>query len=144
MRGEPINLVEGGDQRRCITDIRDGVEALMRILANRGGAADGRIMNIGNPDNDCSIAELADLLIETLSGFESYRDLRRTAVIEKVSSHDYYGEGYQDIQTRVPDISNARELLGWEPRVGLEEAIRHMVEFYVNREAPGPGGSDDR
>jgi nucleoside-diphosphate-sugar epimerase len=144
MRGEPIRLVEGGDQRRCITDIRDGVEALMRILVNRGGAADGRIMNIGNPANDCSIAELADLLIDTLSGFDRYRNLRRSAVIEKVSSHEYYGEGYQDIQTRVPDISNARELLGWEPEVGLEDAIQHMVEYYVNREAPRSGLSDSR
>jgi len=136
MRGEPVRLVEGGGQRRCITDIRDGVDALMRILVNEGGAADGRIMNIGNPNNDCSIAELADLLIETLSRFDRYRDLRKTAVVEKVSSQEYYGEGYQDIQTRVPDITNARTLLGWEPQVGLEQAIENMVRFYVDREAP--------
>jgi len=93
-------------------------------------------MNIGNPNNDCSIAELADLLIETLSRFDRYRDLRKTAVVEKVSSQEYYGEGYQDIQTRVPDITNARTLLGWEPQVGLEQAIENMVRFYVDREAP--------
>ena len=60
MRGEPLRLVDGGAQRRCITYIRDGVDALMRILRNEGGRADGRIFNIGNPRNDCSIAELAD------------------------------------------------------------------------------------
>lgn len=136
MRGEPIRLVEGGAQRRCITDVRDGVEALMRILRNEGGRVDGRILNIGNPRNDCSIAELADLLIETLSGFERWREIRRTAAIEKVSADEYYGRGYQDIWTRVPDIANARELLGWEPRYDLKDALHHMVEFYVDRASP--------
>ena len=135
LRGEPIRLVEGGDQRRCITDIRDGVDALMRILRNEGGRADGRILNIGNPENDCSIAELASLLIDMLSRYPRYprwAGLRDTAVVEKVLALDYYGEGYQDILTRVPDISNARECIGWEPRYGLEEALANMVHHYVS------------
>jgi nucleoside-diphosphate-sugar epimerase len=132
LRGEPIRLVEGGDQRRCITDIRDGVDALMRILRNDGGRADGRILNIGNPENDCSIAELASLLIDSLSRYPRWAGLRDTAVVEKISALDYYGEGYQDILTRVPDISNARECIGWEPRYGLEEALAHMVHHYVS------------
>jgi nucleoside-diphosphate-sugar epimerase len=131
MRGEPLQLVDGGAQRRCITDIRDGVDALMRILRNAGGRADGRIVNIGNPRNDCSIAELANLLIDILAGFDRFRAIRETAVIEKVSSGDYYGDGYQDIYTRVPDVTNARELLGWEPRYSLREALTHTVQHYV-------------
>lgn len=136
MRGEPIRLVEGGQQRRCITDIRDGVDALMRILRNEDRKADGRILNIGNPQNDCSIAELANLLIATLSEFDHFRHLRHTAVIEKVAAKDYYGEGYQDIVTRVPDITNARETLGWEPRYDLHEALLHMVRHYVEQVSP--------
>ena len=127
LRGEPLRLVDGGAQRRCITDIRDGIDALMRILRNEGGRADGRILNIGNPRNDCSIAELANLLIDILAGFDRFRAIRKTAVIEKVSSEDYYGEGYQDIYTRVPDITNARECLGWEPRYSLRDALTHTV-----------------
>jgi len=50
-----------------------------------------------------------------------------------VSSMDYYGEGYQDILTRVPSIGRAREILGWEPRVNLEEALRLTVDFYLSR-----------
>jgi nucleoside-diphosphate-sugar epimerase len=139
MRGEPVRLVEGGSQRRCITYISDGVDALMRILANERGAADGRILNIGNPDNDCSIAELAELLVEILGEFPGWEQLRRTALIEKVSSQDYYGSGYQDIQSRVPDITRAREVLGWEPRVDLREALRLTVAYYAeNGTVPHP------
>ena len=136
MRGEPIRLVDGGSQRRCITDIRDGVDALMCILRNQGGRSDGRILNVGNPQNDCSIAELAHLLIETLAGFERWGDIRASAKIEQVSAKSYYGEGYQDILTRVPDITNARECLDWEPRIGLKDALQNMVAHYEGRSAP--------
>jgi len=136
MRGEPVRLVDGGAQRRCITDIRDGVDALMRILRNEGGRAEGRILNVGNPRNDCSIAELAELLIDILSGFDRWKTIRKSAVIEKVSSQEYYGEGYQDIYTRVPDIANARELLGWEPRYSLRDALTHTVQHYVGAASP--------
>jgi len=133
MRGEPIQLVDGGAQRRCITDVRDGIEALMRILRNERGCADSRIFNIGNPRNDCSIAELAALMIDVLADHERWKDLRRTAVTEKVASEEYYGAGYQDIWTRVPDIRNAREHLGWEPSRSLREALEYTVRYYVDR-----------
>jgi len=139
MRGEPVRLVEGGNQRRCITYISDGVEALMRILADERGNVDGQILNIGNPDNDCSIRELAELLVDLLGEFPGWEQLRTTAVLEKVSSHEYYGSGYQDIQSRVPDITRAREVLGWEPQVDLREALRRTVAYYVeNGEPPQP------
>jgi nucleoside-diphosphate-sugar epimerase len=131
MRGEPLQLVDGGAQRRCVTDVRDGVDALMRILRNEGGQADRRIINIGNPRNDCSIAELAALLVDILASFERWKSIRTTAVIEKVASEEYYGEGYQDIWTRVPDIGNAREYLGWEPRYSLREALTYTVQHYA-------------
>jgi nucleoside-diphosphate-sugar epimerase len=136
LRGEPLRLVDGGAQRRCITDIRDGVDALMRILRNEGNRADGRIVNIGNPNNDCSIAELAEHLIEILASFDPWDSIRRTAVIEKVSSQEYYGAGYQDIYTRVPDISNARKYLGWEPRHSLRDALTYTVQHYVGAASP--------
>lgn len=131
LRDEPVRLVDGGAQRRCITDIRDGVDALMAILRNEGGKADGRIFNIGNPANDCSIAELANLLVDILSTYEPWSNLAESVVIDKVPAEEYYGEGYQDIWSRVPDIGNARQYLGWEPRFSLREALSHMVEYYV-------------
>jgi nucleoside-diphosphate-sugar epimerase len=131
LRGEPIRLVDGGAQRRCFTHIDDGVEALMRILANRDGCADGRIFNIGNPANDCSVRELAEQLLEILARVPGYESTRRTGRLIDVPAAEYYGESYQDIQTRVPDLTNARTHLGWEPRIGLRDALERTVAYYV-------------
>jgi len=133
LRGEPLHLVDGGQQRRSFTFIEDGIDALMRIIANRNGCADGRIFNIGNPANDCSIRELAETMIDVLSEFPGYEGVRGRAQIEEVKAASYYGPDYQDMQTRVPDITSTRAHLGWEPKVGLREALRRTVAFYVER-----------
>jgi nucleoside-diphosphate-sugar epimerase len=131
MRGEKLKLVDGGVQRRSFCYLDDGISALMRILKNEGGAADGRIFNVGNPANDCSVRELAETLVEVLSEFEGYESLRGAKPFEEVSAVEYYGSDYQDMATRVPDVSNAREHLGWEPKVDLREALRRTVSHYV-------------
>lgn len=65
VEGTPIKLIDGGQQKRCFTDIRDGIEALFRIIVNDGDRCDGKIINIGNPDNEASIQELATLLLDS-------------------------------------------------------------------------------
>ena len=62
---------------------------------------------------------------------------RATEIVE-VSSGEYYGDGYQDIMTRVPSIAKARRILGWEPKVGMDEAIRRTVEFYLTKRESRP------
>jgi UDP-4-amino-4-deoxy-L-arabinose formyltransferase/UDP-glucuronic acid dehydrogenase (UDP-4-keto-hexauronic acid decarboxylating) len=64
VEGSPIKLIEGGKQKRCFTDISDGIEALFRIIENKEGRCDGQIVNIGNPDNEASIKELAEMLLD--------------------------------------------------------------------------------
>ncbi|MGH9368314.1 MAG: bifunctional UDP-4-keto-pentose/UDP-xylose synthase, partial [Thermoanaerobaculia bacterium] len=119
--GEPIKLVDGGSQRRSFTYISDGIDCLMKILENEKGAADGGIFNVGNPANDLSVRELAEKLVETVAAHPAFGPKARQTRLLDVSSGDYYGEGYQDILTRVPSIQRARRLLGWEPKVGLDE-----------------------
>ena len=53
-----------------------------------------------------------------------------------VASGAYYGSGYQDILTRVPSIARARRILGWEPRVSLDEGIRRTLDFYLKNRRP--------
>lgn len=128
LRGEPISLVDGGKQRRAFTYIDDGVEALVRILENRDGAANGKIFNIGNPANDLSIRELAELMIEIyaeITGKPPQTELR------EIPHETYYGEGYEDMTRRVPDITMARRHLGWEPRFTAREALRRTISHYV-------------
>ncbi len=136
--GEPIKLVDGGSQRRSFTYISDGIDCLMKILENRKGAADGGIFNIGNPANDISVRELAERLVTAVAEHPAFGDRARETRLVEVGSRDYYGDGYQDILTRVPSIRRAQKLLGWEPRVALDEAIRLTVDFYLSKRAAVP------
>ena len=130
-RGRPIQLVDRGEQRRAFTYVEDGIEALMRILENPGGAADGQIFNVGNPDNECSIAELAERLVVLFEQRRARIPDYRPPQIEKVDAETYYGRGYQDILTRKPSIAKARRLLGWEPKVTLDDALAHTVDAFL-------------
>ena len=135
--GLPIKLVDGGTQRRSFTYISDGIDALMKILVNEGGRADGGIFNIGNPRNDLSVRELAEKLVEAVAAHPEFGPKARRTPIVEVSSGEYYGKGYQDILTRVPSIRRAKEILGWEPKVAMDEAIRRTVDFYLSKRASG-------
>jgi nucleoside-diphosphate-sugar epimerase len=136
--GLPIKLVDGGTQRRSFTYISDGIDCLMKILENEGGRADRGIFNIGNPANDVSVAELARKLIDAVAAHPAWAEKARSTPIVEVSSGDYYGEGYQDIMTRVPSIRRARQFLGWEPKVGLDDAVRKTVDFYLRKRESRP------
>jgi nucleoside-diphosphate-sugar epimerase len=131
LRGEPISLIDGGEQRRCFTAIDDGIDALMLILQNKNGAAEGQIFNIGNPDNDVSIAHLADLMVSILSDFPGWENVRETACSRAVSGSHYYGSGYEDAQHRRPNIYQINTALGWEPRISLREGLRQTIAFHL-------------
>ncbi len=73
VRSEDIKLVDGGTQRRCFTDISEGISCLLKIIANKGGVASGKIYNIGNPKNDLSIRELAEMMLATAASIRSTR-----------------------------------------------------------------------
>ena len=132
LRGEPITLVDGGAQRRCFTYITDGIDALMKILANEGGVADGKIYNIGNPHNDLSIRELAERLIAILKEHPEAREIIAKARLVETSSGDYYGAGYQDMNRRKPAVKNTTEELDWKLTVGVDEMLRRTVSYYVH------------
>jgi nucleoside-diphosphate-sugar epimerase len=133
LRGKDIQLVDGGEQRRSFTYIDDGVDALLRIIENRDGCADGRIFNLGNPVNDVSIRELAETLIALIKTYPKYAPLAQKVKIVAVKSDDYYGKGYQDILTRVPSIKNAERYLGWTPTTDLKTALRKTLDYHLGR-----------
>jgi nucleoside-diphosphate-sugar epimerase len=131
-RGE-VSLVNGGAQKRSFTWIDDGIDALMAIINNDGNKADGQIFNIGNPENNCSIKELAEILIEEMKKIPIFHEPASRAKLICAEGTDYYGKTYDDMQNRVPSVRKMRDL-GWQPRTGLRDLLRYTVEWYA-REA---------
>ena len=131
LHGKDIHLVDGGNQRRSFTYIDDGIDALMRIIENKNGCADSCIFNIGNPANDVSVRELAEKLIAIIGTYPGCAARAQRVKLVTVNSGDYYGQGYQDIMTRVPCIKNAEQHLGWRPQTDLETALRKTLDYYL-------------
>ncbi len=142
-RGEAIQLVDGGRQRRCFTDVSEGVDALVRIIANRNGVASGQIYNIGNPANDLSVRDLAQRMLEIAAEIPEYRAGLAQVELVSTDAESYYGEGYQDVQSRVPWIGNTRADLGWEPRMTLSDSLRKLMLSYREEVANGGTLVDD-
>jgi nucleoside-diphosphate-sugar epimerase len=128
---KPIQLVDGGKQSRSFTFIDDGVDALLRIIENKGGRASRRIFNIGNPANNVSVARLAKLIIAAFKEYPEYRERAERAKVVVVPSGTYFGKYYQDIQRRVPAVAAIRKQLGWKPTVDLKTAIRLTLDFHL-------------
>lgn len=138
----PLSLVDGGRQKRCFTHVDDGIGALMKILENKNGCSKNQIINIGNPDNECSIKELADLLKRLFMAHPKHREDIVFSEIVQASSEVYYGKGYQDIYTRKPNIEKAKELLGWTPKIGLEESLKSTLDAFLEENEGLVGGSE--
>ncbi|RXK34213.1 bifunctional UDP-glucuronic acid oxidase/UDP-4-amino-4-deoxy-L-arabinose formyltransferase [Arsenophonus endosymbiont of Bemisia tabaci Asia II 3] len=131
VEGSPIKLVDGGAQKRCFTDIKDGIEALFRIIENKDEKCDGQIINIGNPTNEASIAQLADMLLDSFERHPLRKHFPPFAGLKKIESSRYYGKGYQDVEHRRPSIENARRLLDWEPTVDMKQTIDETLDFFL-------------
>jgi nucleoside-diphosphate-sugar epimerase len=130
VRGEPIKLVDGGRQKRAFTYIDDGIDALMKIIANPGRIASGNIYNVGNPRNNYSVKELAGMMLKLALEYPEYRDNARKVKLVKTTAAQYYGKGYQDVQNRVPRITRTTKDLGWKPKIGMREALKRIFEAY--------------
>ena len=136
VEGSPIKLVDGGRQKRCFTDIADGIEALFRIIENKQGQCDGQIINIGNPENEASIRELAEMLYRCFERHPLRQHFPPFAGYRDIESSSYYGKGYQDVEHRKPNIRNAQRLLNWTPSIGMEKTIEETLDFFLNTVIP--------
>ncbi len=134
VEGTPIRLFDGGEQKRCFTDIADGVEALARIIDNDNDVCNGQIINIGNPENEASIRQLGEELLRQFEAHPLRANFPPFAGFRDVESKAFYGAGYQDVEHRKPSIANAKRLLDWEPTVEMSETIGNTLDFFL-REA---------
>jgi UDP-glucose 4-epimerase len=127
-KGEPIEVHGDGSQTRCFTHIDDMVEATARAMERP--EANGQIINIGN-DEEISIRDLAELMHE-ISGVGGEPNIEYVA-------YESFSRDYQDVLRRVPDLTKQREILGFEPRIGLEEGIRRLWKWYRQLERRDEG-----
>jgi UDP-glucose 4-epimerase len=118
LAGEPITVYGDGTQSRSFSHVRDVVGALASLAETT--AARGRIFNVGN-DREVSIGELAER-VRRAAGSES--------PIVRIPYEDAYEEGFEDMPRRVPDLSRLRSLIGYEPRVQLDETIASVVHHF--------------
>ncbi len=130
--GEPLQLVDGGHAHRCFIDVDDAIDGLMAILENKDGKADGKIFNIGNPENDRSVREIAEMMLDIWKDhpFRLERNIPIACTVE-TGSGSFYGRGYQDVMRRTPSIKRMQEAFGFDPKVDMKSSLRKAIDFFV-------------
>ncbi len=113
LRGEPLTIFGNGKQTRSFCYVSDLVDGLIRLMASE----ERYPVNLGNP-REMTILEFAEQ-IRALTG-------AKVPLVHHALPQD-------DPRQRQPDITKARQVLGWEPRVALEEGLRHTVHYFKQR-----------
>ena len=131
VEGSPIRLVDGGRQKRCFTDVKDGIDCLFKIIENKNDCCNGRILNIGNPDNEFSMQALADILLEKFGAHPLRAHFAPDGGIKDIEARAFYGSGYQDMQHRRPSIRQAQRILGWQPSVPFDQSVEETLDFFL-------------
>jgi len=113
--GTPLAVYGTGTQSRCFCHVSDAVAAVLMLIDSP--AAVGQVFNVGN-DVEISIGELAKKVVSQLGSSSS---------IEMIPYKDAYAPGFEDMQRRIPDISKIKSVIGWAPKLGLEEIIKDIA-----------------
>ena len=132
LRGQTLQLVDGGSNRRSFSYISDCTDALIKIIENKKGIASGKIYNIGNPKNNHSIKEVAEMMLKLAPQYPYFRDHIQDVKILNITSGKHYGEGYQDMINRTPYIQSTKRDLDWNPKVNLRQALKETFAAYVD------------
>jgi len=120
LKNEPITIYGNGEQTRCFGHVVDAVDAVVRIAFTDNTI--GKVINIGN-DFEISINDLAKKVIEHTNS---------KSEIVYVPYEEAYGDGFEDMERRVPNIELIKSLVGWEPKRDLSTMITDIAEFLQN------------
>jgi len=117
LKGEPLTVYGDGQQTRSFCYVSDLIDGIVRLLMVEEGSEDIHLpTNIGNPA-EFTVAQLANMVME-MTGSKSVIDYKPLPV--------------DDPRVRQPDISRARNILGWEPRVSLAEGLKKTIDFFAS------------
>lgn len=117
LRGQPLTVYGDGSQTRAFAYVGDVVEAMIALMEDP--RAYGQVFNVGN-DREISICDLARLVIERTGS---------TSSIEFIPFEKAYDENFEDLQRRVPDLTKIKTLIGYSPKVGIEEIIDKVAAY---------------
>lgn len=117
LRGHPLTVYGDGSQTRAFAYVGDVVEAMIALMEDP--RAYGQVFNVGN-DREISICDLARLVIERTGS---------TSSIEFIPFEKAYDENFEDLQRRVPDLTKIKTLIGYSPKVGIEEIIDKVAAY---------------
>jgi UDP-glucose 4-epimerase len=126
LAGHPLSVFGSGEQKRCFCHVRDVVRALAEFVTRDD--LYGEVFNIGSTE-EISILDLAKRVKEAT---DSDSD------ITLVPYDEAYGEGFEDMPRRVPDITKIQTALGWQPTACLDEILVEVIEHQMRG---GPGGA---
>jgi len=118
---EEIEVHGDGSQTRSFTYVSDHVDGILRCVEMDG--ADNKVVNLGNTF-EISILDLAKLIWKLVRGDEAPKI--------KLIPYQSFGK-YEDVMRRIPDITRARTLLGFEPKVDLEDGLKRTIAWQVER-----------
>lgn len=116
LMNEPLIIFGNGEQTRCFAHVSDVIDAIVLVAFAENTL--GRVVNIGN-DFEISINDLAKRII---------RETESKSEIKYVPYEEAYGQGFEDMERRVPNISLIRELVGWEPKRDLTKIISDIAK----------------
>jgi UDP-glucose 4-epimerase len=111
LNNEPVTIYGNGKQTRCFAHVYDVVDAVIAVAFAKNTI--GKVINIGN-DFEISINDLARKILE---------ETNSTSKITYVPYAEAYGEGFEDMERRVPNIDLIKELVGWQPKRHLSTMI---------------------
>jgi UDP-glucose 4-epimerase len=115
LSNEPITIYGDGNQTRCFAHVFDVVDAVIALAFAENST--GRVVNIGN-NFEISINDLAKKIIE---------ETNSKSQIVYLPYEEAYGEGFEDMDRRVPNIELIRELVGWQPKRDLSTMIADIA-----------------
>ncbi len=121
LENKPITVYGTGKQKRCFSDIKDTVEALIKFMNHKN--VDGEIFNLGN-NEEITINDLAKK-IKNITKSKSN--------IIHLTYKKAYKEGFEDMYRRKPNIKKIQKILNWKPKYDLNESLKQTINFYKQK-----------
>lgn len=114
----PITIFGDGKQTRCFSYVGDVIQGIISLMNEP--KAEGEIFNLGN-DEEINIENLAKKVKEIVQS---------KSTIEYIPYEKAYEKGFEDFQRRVPDLSKAKKLIGYQPKVNLDGILKKTIEYF--------------